>query len=262
MCSMESTPSSWTKWSPFRWRNFQMHFHEWKKNVFWFEFHLSSFLMVDNKSTLLEVMSCRPTGVRPSPSHGPMLPQFTDTQLRHQEDMTLQWRHSDHDGVSNHQPNGCLLNRLFRRRSKKPSKLRVTGLCVGNSPGPVNSPHKGPVTRKMFPFDDVIMVIPASNDGGCISEQAYITINRTKWYCSRICIELVIAIKTFCLRYASEVSGYQELYVSKGRPSYLLQWCDFTSSGDGSTIRTAPNTIKMIWHTIAFHLKLTIGTCT
>ena len=27
----------------------------------------------------------------------------------------------------------------------------------GDSPGPVNSPHKGPVTRKMFPFDDVIM---------------------------------------------------------------------------------------------------------
>ena len=34
---------------------------------------------------------------------------------------------------------------------------RLTGLCVGNSPGPVNSPHKWPVTRKMFPFDDVIM---------------------------------------------------------------------------------------------------------
>ena len=28
----------------------------------------------------------------------------------------------------------------------------------GISPGPVNSPHKGPVTRKMFPFDDVIMM--------------------------------------------------------------------------------------------------------
>ena len=26
-------------------------------------------------------------------------------------------------------------NRLFRRRSKKTSKLRVTGLCAGNSPG-------------------------------------------------------------------------------------------------------------------------------
>ena len=69
----------------------------------------------------------------------------------------LQWRHNNHDSVSNHQPQGCLLNRLFRRRSMKTSKLRVTGLCVGNSPGPVNSPHKGPVTRKMFPFDDVIM---------------------------------------------------------------------------------------------------------
>ena len=69
----------------------------------------------------------------------------------------LQWRRNDHNDVWTHQPHGCLLNRLFRRRSKKTSKLRVTGLCVGNSPGPVNSPHKGPVTRKMFPFDDVIM---------------------------------------------------------------------------------------------------------
>ena len=25
--------------------------------------------------------------------------------------------------------------------------------------GPVNSPHRSPVTRKMFPFDDVIMAI-------------------------------------------------------------------------------------------------------
>ena len=71
---------------------------------------------------------------------------------------TLRWRHNDHTGVSNHQPHHCLLNRLFRRRSKKTSKLRVTGLCAGNSPGPVNSPHKGPVTRNMFPFDDVIMI--------------------------------------------------------------------------------------------------------
>ena len=71
----------------------------------------------------------------------------------------LHWRHNDHDGVSNHQSHGCLLNRLFRRRSKKSSKLRVTGLGVGNSPGPVNYPHKGPVTRKIIPFDDVIMVV-------------------------------------------------------------------------------------------------------
>ena len=47
----------------------------------------------------------------------------------------LRWRHNGHNSVSNHQPHHCLLNRLFRRRSKKISKLRVTGLCVGNSPG-------------------------------------------------------------------------------------------------------------------------------
>ena len=72
---------------------------------------------------------------------------------------SLRWRHNELDGVSDHQPHGCLLNRLFRRWSKKTSKLRVTGLCVGNSPGPVNSPHKGPVTRNMLPFDDVIMIL-------------------------------------------------------------------------------------------------------
>ena len=48
---------------------------------------------------------------------------------------SLWWRQNGRDSVSNHQPHDCLLNRLFRRRSKKTSKLRVTGLCVGNSPG-------------------------------------------------------------------------------------------------------------------------------
>ena len=47
----------------------------------------------------------------------------------------LQWHHNGRDSVSNHQPHDCLLNRLFRRRSKKTSKLCVTGLCVGNSLG-------------------------------------------------------------------------------------------------------------------------------
>ena len=61
----------------------------------------------------------------PLPSNRPTLP------------ITLQWRRNKHDCVSNHRRLYCLFNRLFR--------------------SPVNSPHKGPVTRKMFPFDDVIM---------------------------------------------------------------------------------------------------------
>ena len=59
-------------------------------------------------------------------------------------DFPFQWRHNGRDSVSNHQPYDCLFNGLFNRRWKKTSK-------------PVNSPHKWPVTRKMFPSDDVIM---------------------------------------------------------------------------------------------------------
>ena len=76
--------------------------------------------------------------------------------------ISLQWHHNERRGISNNQhfdsnaENASIwwrhhvhytdvimatiasqinsLNRLFRRRSKKISKLRVTGLCVGNSP--------------------------------------------------------------------------------------------------------------------------------
>ena len=48
--------------------------------------------------------------------------------------IALLWRHNGHDGLSNDQPLDCLLNRSFRCRSKKTSKLRITGLCAGNSP--------------------------------------------------------------------------------------------------------------------------------
>ena len=57
---------------------------------------------------------------------------------------------------SNHRHLDCLLNPLFRHGSKKTSKLRVTGLCEGNSLVTGEFPHKGPVTQKTFPFDDVI----------------------------------------------------------------------------------------------------------
>ena len=61
-----------------------------------------------------------------------------------------QWRHNWRDGVSNHQPYDCLLNRLFRRRSKKTSKLRITGLCARNSPVTGESPAQMAGNRKCF----------------------------------------------------------------------------------------------------------------
>ena len=73
------------------------------------------------------------------------------TGNRSQKLIPLQWRNNERDGVSNHQPHDFLLNRFFR--SKKTSKFEATDLCVGNSP----VTGEFPVTRKMFPFDDVIM---------------------------------------------------------------------------------------------------------
>ena len=46
----------------------------------------------------------------------------------------LQRHHNERDGVLIHRRLYCLLNRLFRCRSKKTWKLCVTGLCEGNPP--------------------------------------------------------------------------------------------------------------------------------
>ena len=71
---------------------------------------------------------------------GPILPTYIISWPHPNEwrvfiKMTLQWRYNGRDGVSNHQPHDCLLTRLFRHRLKKILELRITGLCVGNSPG-------------------------------------------------------------------------------------------------------------------------------
>ena len=69
--------------------------------------------------------------------------------------MSLLWHHNGRDGVSTHQPHDCLLN-LHSGADRKKSSASLTFL-LGIPRWPVNSPHKWPVTRNMFPFDDVIM---------------------------------------------------------------------------------------------------------
>ena len=70
---------------------------------------------------------------------------------------SLQWRHNGRDSVSKHQPRECLLSRLIRQNQRKCQSSASLAFVRGIHRRPVNSPHKGPVTRKMFPFDDVIM---------------------------------------------------------------------------------------------------------
>ena len=68
---------------------------------------------------------------------------------------TLQWRHNERNGVSNHRRPDRFRNRLFRRRSKKHQRSSSLAFLRGDQ-WPVTGEFLSQ-TRKMFPFDDVIM---------------------------------------------------------------------------------------------------------
>ena len=70
----------------------------------------------------------------------------------------LQWRHNGCYGISNHQSHKCLLNYLFRCKSKKTSKLRITGLCAGNSPVTSEFPTQRFSNVENVSIDDIIML--------------------------------------------------------------------------------------------------------
>ena len=55
------------------------------------------------------------------------------------------------------------------------------GFVRGIHRWPVNSPHKGPVTRKMFPFDDVIMVYSNLQQHQPNQHKLEHTRSETKW---------------------------------------------------------------------------------
>ena len=99
-----------------------------------------------------------------------LLRHFTSTKVRRPLGYTLlsfpysgsifpetELWHNGHDGVSNHQPQHCLLNRSFKRRSKKTSSFTSLAVVRVIHGWPVHSSHKGSITRELFPFDDVIM---------------------------------------------------------------------------------------------------------
>ena len=77
--------------------------------------------------------------------------------------------HNERDEVSNHRCLDCLLNRFFRCRSKKTSKTASLVFVRGVHKWPVNSPHKVPVTQKMLPFDDIVVIDISFTINGCIA---------------------------------------------------------------------------------------------
>ena len=70
---------------------------------------------------------------------------------------TLQWRRNGHDGVSNHQPHDFYFSVYAGADQRKQQSSASLALVRRIHRWPVDSLHKVPVARKMFPFDDVIM---------------------------------------------------------------------------------------------------------
>ena len=143
----------------------------------------------------------------------------------------LRRRHNEHDGVSNRQPSDCLLKRLFRRRSKETSKLRVTGLCVGNSPVTGEFPAqrassadnvsiwwrhhaiwRGCLTSTKNPF--------YKKDGRSISAMGFpilmrwhLHIESAPWYLWNFSHHNVSKTSTFCKKKTSKRSGIPIQYI-------------------------------------------------
>ena len=107
----------------------------------------------------------------------------------------LYGRHNEHYGVSNHQPRDCLLTYLFRHRSKKTSKLRVTGLCEGNSPGTGEFPAQKASNaenvenvsiwwRHFEPFESAKRLSPIYQYYILALHMTYPQIHKNKWFTS------------------------------------------------------------------------------
>ena len=70
----------------------------------------------------------------------------------------LQWRHNERGGVSNYRCLDCFIQPFVQAQIKENIKApRHWSFVRGIDQWPVETPHKGPVMWKMFPFDDVIV---------------------------------------------------------------------------------------------------------
>ena len=141
--------------------------------------------------------------------------------------ITLQWRHNGLNSISNHQPHDCLLNRLFRHRSKKTSKLRVIGLCVGNSPGtgelPAQMASNAENVSIWWRHDESIEI----NVLGFMDESLFLSLYTTDWVHLSLSIPQVLwsddAMVVGKLNQESR-STWQNVHVTN-TPLFTPLWC-------------------------------------
>ena len=94
---------------------------------------------------------CKPTDMPPI-----WLSQKTTTAEWDGE--ILQWRHNEQNCVSNQQRLDCFSSVYSGDAQRKHQSSVSLAFVKGIHRWSVNSSHNGPVTRKMFPFDDTIMI--------------------------------------------------------------------------------------------------------
>ena len=85
----------------------------------------------------------------------------------------LRWRHNESDGGSNHRLTIVCSTVYAGTDQRKHQGSASLAFVRGINLWQVNSPHKGPVTRKMFPFDDVIMPLRRPQCIDCTSRRWY-----------------------------------------------------------------------------------------
>ena len=137
--------------------------------------------------------------------------------------VSLQWRHNVRDGVSNHQPHDCLINQ--RKHQSSASLAFVRGLHWW----PLNSPHKGPVTRKMFPFDDVIM-----EWANCVTRTGLLLLvpDSNKKYLKSVlgkALQFVIGFNTAMIVYLLEFSVLRTFHTHHFEKQFRTTWIKVSS---------------------------------
>ena len=144
---------------------------------------------------------------------------------------TLQWRHSERDGFSNHRRLIVSLIVGSGADKKKHRSSASLAFVRGIHRWPVNFPQKGPVTQKMFPFDDVLMEVLILGRMVIITgwELCYIYKTRCPYCCQRLkSIKMCNSYTTMCGNlstkplYPSFAFFYNALAVNRVSSLYMI----------------------------------------
>ena len=110
---------------------------------------------------------------------------------------------------------------------------------------PVKSPHKRPVTRKMFPFDNVIMQQPKPRNGKYTSELGTSMASSYQWAWIMWTVEAYVWIMSKIAWFPDSPVDFV-LYIFKPKFTRALQWLvaslhyfQCVSTGDTTTLHQA-----------------------